>query len=75
MIYLFLKVFLILSLLFSVNAQAYIDPGMGSFILQAILGFIAVTITSVTFFWNKIKSIIKNIFKKKNNQKNDDKVE
>tara|TARA_B110000003_G_C16643796_1_gene531206 strand:+ start:2850 stop:3077 length:228 start_codon:yes stop_codon:yes gene_type:complete len=75
MIYLFLKVFLILSLLFPVNAQAYIDPGMGSFILQAILGFIAVTITSVTFFWNKIKSIIKNIFKKKNNQKNDDKVE
>lgn len=64
-----------MSLLFPVNAQAYIDPGMGSFILQAILGFIAVTITSVTFFWNKIKSIIKNIFKKKNNQKNDDKVE
>lgn len=75
MIYLFLKVFLILSLLFPGNAQAYIDPGMGSFILQVILGFIAVTITSVTVFWNKIKSIIKNIFKKKNNQKNDDKVE
>lgn len=64
-----------MSLLFPVNAQAYIDPGMGSFILQAILGFIAVTVTSVTFFWNKIKSIIRNIFKKKNNQKNDDKVE
>jgi len=72
MIYLFLTVFLILSLLFPGNAQAYIDPGMGSFFLQVILGFIAAAVTSVTFFWNKIKSIIKNIFKKKKNQKNDD---
>ena len=72
MIYLFLTAFLILSLLFPGNAQAYIDPGMGSFILQVILGFIAAAVTSVTFFWNKIKSIIKNIFKKKKNQKNDD---
>ena len=61
--------------LISLPAHAYIGPGMAGGIIAAILGFIAAAVTSVTFFWNNIKSIIKNIFKKKKNKKNDDKVE
>ena len=74
MFYLFLTLLFVVSL-FPNNAHAYIDPGMGSLILQAILGFIAVAVTSITIFWNKIKFFLKSLFKKKDNQKNDNKME
>lgn len=57
---------LILSLiLFSTkNAYAYLDPGTGSIILQAILGAIAAGISYCTFYWNKVKNFIKKIINK-----------
>ena len=45
-------------------AFAYIDPGAGSVIIQAILGFLAAIFAYITFFWNKVKSIFSKIFKK-----------
>ena len=48
----------------SSNALAYIDPGSGSIILQAILGFIAAAITGLSFYWNKVKIFISEILKK-----------
>ena len=41
--------------------MAYIDPGSGSIILQAILGFIAAAITGLSFYWNKVKIFISEI--------------
>ena len=38
---------------------AYIDPGTGSFILQAILGAIAAITTGISFYWNSFKKILK----------------
>ena len=46
------------------NAYAYLDPGTGSIILQAIVGFIAATAATVSIYWTKFKSIISKIFKK-----------
>jgi hypothetical protein len=46
------------------NAQAYLDPGTGSIILQAILGFVAATAATISIYWAKFKSIINKIFKK-----------
>ena len=46
------------------NAYAYLDPGTGSIILQAILGFIAAAIATVSLYWNKFKMFILKIFKK-----------
>tara|TARA_B100001109_G_scaffold229486_1_gene205395 strand:- start:208 stop:423 length:216 start_codon:yes stop_codon:yes gene_type:complete len=54
---------------FSSSAFAYIDPGSGSIILQAILGFIAAAITGLSFYWNKVKIFISEIFKKNKNKK------
>lgn len=48
------------------GSYAYIDPGTGSIILQAILAFIASVFTLASFYWNKIKLFIKSKFKKKN---------
>ena len=47
------------------NAYAYLDPGTGSIILQAILGAIAAGLSYCAFYWNKVKNFFKKIFKKK----------
>tara|TARA_Y100000590_G_scaffold279950_1_gene314474 strand:- start:336 stop:542 length:207 start_codon:yes stop_codon:yes gene_type:complete len=47
------------------NAFAYLDPGTGSIILQAILGAIAAGFSYCVFYWNKVKNFFKRIFKKK----------
>ena len=54
------------------NAYAYLDPGTGSMILQAIIASIAAIGAAGTFYWRKIKTKIKNIFTKKNKTENSD---
>ena len=48
---------------------AYLDPGTGNIIIQAILAFIATTITTLSFYWTKVKLFILKLFKKNNNDK------
>jgi hypothetical protein len=57
-IYLFVYFFL------SSNAHAYLDPGTGSIILQAIIAFFAGAAAFVSFYWRKAKSYISNLFSK-----------
>jgi len=45
----------------TVNSFAYLDPGTGSIILQAVIGFFAF----VAIWWKKIIFKIKDKFKKK----------
>ena len=54
------------------NVNAYIDPGTGSIILQAILAFIAGAAATVSLWWGNFKMFIKKIFKskKKDNETN-----
>ena len=57
-------------IIFPTKAFAYLDPGTGSIILQAILGFIAATVASISIYWTKFKSLISKLFdKKKENKK------
>ena len=49
----------------------YLDPGTGSIILQAIIGFIVATIAAVSFYWNKFKMFILKIFKKEKKSEKD----
>lgn len=42
------------------NAYAYIDPGTGGIIIQAIIGAIA----AISIFFSNLKIKIKNFFKK-----------
>ena len=55
-------------------AYAYLDPGTGSIILQAIIGFIAASITAISVYWIKFKSIISRIFLRKKKKENFDKT-
>ena len=52
------------------NALAYLDPGTGSVILQAIIASIAAAGATITFYWRKIKIKIKSFFTKKNKTNN-----
>ena len=47
------------------NGFAYLDPGTGSIILQAILGAIAACFSYCVFYWNKVKNFFLRVFKKK----------
>jgi hypothetical protein len=51
------------------KAFAYLDPGTGSIILQAILGFIAASIATISIYWTKFKIIICKILNKKKTEK------
>ena len=52
------------------NAYAYLDPGTGSIILQAILGFIAASLATLSFYWNKVKTFLCKFFKKDKKSEN-----
>ncbi len=58
-----------LNFVFSTNAYAYIDPGSGSIILQAIIAAFAGAGTAITIYWKKVKLFFSKIFKKKDNEK------
>tara|TARA_Y100000996_G_scaffold212483_1_gene166899 strand:- start:148 stop:366 length:219 start_codon:yes stop_codon:yes gene_type:complete len=63
-----IKIFFFYFINFSV-AYAYLDPGTGSIILQAILFILAGIGTFFAFFKNKVKEIYNKLFKKNNNKK------
>lgn len=65
----FIFLFFFISVIIS-PANAYIDPGTGSFILQAI---IAVGASIIVFLKNPI-TMIKLFFKSKKNKKNNKKI-
>ena len=54
------------------NAYAYLDPGSGSFILQAIIGFLASLSAGFLYYWTKVKNFFLKLFKKNNNDEKTD---
>lgn len=46
---------------------AYLDPGTGSLLLQALLGGLAAVGTALTLCWSKIKAFFRNISNKDSN--------
>ena len=57
-------------LIYNKNAFAYLDPGMGSILLQGIIATIAATGLTIKIYWQKIKDFFKQKIKNKNkNQK------
>ena len=62
------KIFILLLIFNSLiinNAHAYLDPGTGSILLQAIIGAVAAGFSYCVFYWNKVKNFFKSILKKK----------
>ena len=66
-VYNIIAIFLIVT-----NAYAYLDPGTGSFILQAIIGFLAALSAGFLYYWTKVKNFFLKLFKKSNNDEKTD---
>jgi len=47
--------------------HAYIDPGTGSIVLQAVIGAFAAVLVAVGMFWKQIKTFVKNLFSRSKN--------
>lgn len=45
--------------MFNTHAHAYLDPGLGSIILQGIIAAIAATSLTIKIYWQKIKTFFK----------------
>jgi hypothetical protein len=43
------------AMVFAVPAQAYLDPGSGSMLLQVIIGAVAAGLLSIKMFWHSLK--------------------
>ena len=52
------------------NSYAYLDPGTGSTILQAIVAALAAGAATVSYYWRKVKDLYIKIFQKKKINKN-----
>lgn len=59
-------IFFLYFFLFTSSAYAYLDPGTGSIILQAIVGAFAAFFSTLYIFWEKVKIFFKKVFKKDN---------
>ena len=60
-----MKIFLFIFIFsLSFNAYAYIDPGIGSLLLQSIVAGFAITIGTISLYWDKCKNLISTILKK-----------
>ena len=57
-------IFIFSFFILTTKAHAYLDPGTGSIILQAIVGAFAAFFTSIYIFWSKVKNFYKKIYKK-----------
>jgi hypothetical protein len=57
---------LLITAAFVTPAFAYLDPGTGSMILQAIIGGVAVASTALSVYWQRIRQFFAS--RKKNKQ-------
>ena len=53
------------------QAYAYIDPGTGSMLVQALLAVVAVVSVSIGIFWQRFRSFLSRIFNRKNSNRYD----
>ena len=42
--------------------HAYIDPGTGSLVLQAVIGVLVGAFVAIGLFWNRTKAFVRNLF-------------
>ena len=58
--------FMVVYFIYVTPAYAYLDPGTGSMILQALVGGIAAGLAVISIYFQRIKTLYKNLFSKSN---------
>lgn len=57
-----LTIVISLWVIFPRTVYAYIDPGMGSIIIQVIIGALVGGLVTISRFWRKVKTFFGNLF-------------
>ena len=52
-------------------SHAYLDPGTGSIILQAVIGVAVGGLFAVGIFWNRVKTLFRNLFSRGEKEKDE----
>lgn len=63
--------FILIGLVYPQRADAYIDPGTGSFVLQLIAGFLIGASLTIRIYWKKMRSFFDKYFKKDDSRESD----
>jgi len=63
----------LLLLIFTRDAHAYLDPGTGSYILQLIIAGLVGTVFAVKIYWGKIRAFFSSLFSKRQQKEDDNK--
>ena len=63
-----LMILAVFSLFFVTRAYAYIDPGTGSMLIQALIGAVAAVSVSIGMFWRHIRSFLDRLFGRNKNE-------
>ena len=53
--------------LYPINANAYLDPGLGSILVQSLVAGLG----GILIFWGRVKETFRKMFVKKKNKKHD----
>ena len=53
------------------TSHAYLDPGTGSIILQAVIGVAVGGLFAVGLFWSRVKSFFRNLFSRGEKEKDE----
>ena len=62
-------IFFLISILNITSAHAYIEPGIISMFLQAIVAAVVGFLAYATLYWDKLKNFTKKLFNKLNKKK------
>ena len=53
------------------TSHAYLDPGTGSIILQAVIGVAVGGLFAVGLFWSRVKAFFRNLFSRGEKEKDE----
>ena len=53
------------------SAYAYLDPGTGSMVVQAVIAVVAAVSVSIGIFWRHLRSFFSRIFSQKSSEGHD----
>ena len=54
------------------SSHAYLDPGIGSMLIQGLIALVAAGTAYATFYWKKFKDFINKIYSSKKNKEKKD---
>jgi hypothetical protein len=67
-----LVVCLFAELCFPLRANAYIDPGTGSYMFQMMIGFLVGALFAVKLFWQRMKNFLRRLVFRQEQSENDE---